>query len=338
MRRRLGRSGIEVSAVGIGTWALGGPVAAGDQQLGWGPVDDEESVRALRRAVELGATFIDTADAYGAGHAERIVARSLGYQRDSLVWATKWGNTYDEASRQLTGTDPTPGYARRALEASLRRLGTDRIDLWQLHLSDLEPSLAEDLVALCEQLVDEGLVRSYGWSTDDPARAAVFAAGPHCAAVQHQLNVLGDAPEMLALFEQRDLASVNRSPLAMGLLSERVTADTVIPAGDVRHAQPDWLQWFRGGRPTPEFLARRDEVRDVLTSGGRTLAQGALAWIWARSDRTVPIPGCRTVAQAEENVAALALGPLTHDQVGEIAVALGITESSAPSGLEPAAE
>lgn len=322
MRRQLGRSGVAVSALGIGTWALGGQMAAGEQQLGWGEVDDEESVRALRRAVELGATFFDTADAYGTGHAERVIARALGDRRDELVWATKWGNTYDEASRQLTGADPTPAYARLALQASLRRLGTDHVDLWQLHLSDLDPALAQDLVALCEDLVDEGAIRAYGWSTDDPARAAVFADGPRCAAVQHQLNVLSDAPDMLALCERADLASLNRSPLAMGLLSERMTADTVLPAGDIRHAGPDWLRWFRDGRPAPEFLARRDAVRDVLTSGGRTLAQGALAWNWARSSRTIPIPGCRTVAQVEENVGALAFGPLTPAQLGEIAAAL----------------
>jgi aryl-alcohol dehydrogenase-like predicted oxidoreductase len=311
VERVLGRSGIGVSALGVGTWALGGPMFGGGQALGWGEVDDEESVRALRRAVELGATFFDTADAYGTGHAEEVLARALGAQRDQLVWATKWGNTYEEATRQLTGTDPSPQYARRALEASLRRLRTDRVDLWQLHISDLDPVLAEDLVATCEDLVGQGLVRSYAWSTDDPARAAVFAAGPHCTAVQHGLNVLDDAPQLLALCEEHDLASVDRSPLAMGLLSDKVTASTVVPEGDVRHHQPEWLRWFDGGRPTPDFLRRRDAVREVLTGGGRTLAQGALAWIWARSPRTVPIPGCRTVAQVEENVGAMAAGPLT---------------------------
>ncbi len=331
MRRVLGRSGIGVSAAGVGTWAIGGAMASGDQPLGWGEVDDDESVRALRRAVELGATFVDTADVYGTGHAERVLARALGAQRDELVWATKWGNTYEEATRQLTGADPAPDYARQALEASLRRLGTDRVDLWQLHLSDLDPALAEDLVATCEDLVAEGKVRAYGWSTDDPARAAVFAAGPHCAAVQHTLNVLDDAPAMLALCEEHDLASVDRSPLAMGLLSERVTADTVIAPGDVRHRQPEWLRWFAGGRPSPDFLARRDAVRDVLTSGGRTLAQGALAWAWARSPRTVPIPGCRTVAQVEENVGAMAHGPLTPEQFAEVESVLR------PAGREAAA-
>lgn len=308
--------------MGMGTWQLGGLMAAGEQQLGWGPVDDEESVRALRRAADLGVTFFDTADSYGAGHAERVLARALGDRRDGLVWATKWGNTIAEATRQRTGTDHSPAYARRALEASLRRLGTDYVDLWLLHLADLEPALAEDLVALCETLVDEGSVRAYAWSTDDPARAAVFARGPRCAAVQHQLDVLDDAAEMVALCEAENLASIDRSPLAMGLLSERVTAETMVPPGDVRHHQPAWLLWFQDGRPNAGFLARCDAVRDVLTSDGRTLAQGALAWVWARSGVTVPIPGCRTVAEVEENVGALAHGPLNPEQFAAVEAVL----------------
>lgn len=314
MKRVLGRSGIEVSALGMGTWQIGGPMRAGGQEMGWGPVDDEESVRALQRAVELGVTFFDTADTYGAGHAESVLGRALGGQRDDLVWATKWGKTFDDTSRDRTGSDATPAYARRALEASLRRLGTDRVDLWLLHLHDLALAPAEDLVALCETLVDEGSVRAYGWSTDDPARAAVFARGPRCTAVQHYLNVLEDDPRMLALCESEDLASINRSPLAMGLLTEQTTAQSIVPPGDIRHDPPQWLHWFRQGRPDPALLTQREAVRDVLTSDGRTLTQGALAWIWARSTSTVPIPGARTVAEVEENATAMAHGPLTSEQ------------------------
>ena len=119
-------------------------------------------------------------------------------------------------------------------------------------------------------------------------------------------------------------SSLNRSPLAMGLLNDKVTADTVFAPDDVRgRYQPEWLVWFRDGRPVPEFLARRDAVREILRSGGRTLAQGALAWCWARSGRTVPLPGCRTVAQVEENAGAMAYGPLTPEQMAEIAAILG---------------
>src|SRR5690349_21867270 len=111
-RRVLGRSGIEVAAIGVGTWALGGEMTQAGGHVGWGPQDDEESVRALRAAVDAGATLIDTADVYGTGHAERIIARALGDRRDDLVIATKWGNTYDEAARALLDPDPSPAYGR----------------------------------------------------------------------------------------------------------------------------------------------------------------------------------------------------------------------------------
>ena len=336
MRRVLGRSGIEVSALGVGTWAIGGPTTAGTQQYGWGAQDDAESVATLRRAADLGVTFFDTADSYGAGHAERLLGRALGDRRDDLVWATKWGNTIEESTRRRTGTDASPAYARRALHASLDRLGTDRVDLWMLHLAELEPALAEDLVALCESLVDEGSVRAYGWSTDDPVRAGVFARGPRCAVAEHYLDVLDDAAGMVALCEAEGLASVVRSPLAMGLLSEQVTASTVLPADDIRHHQPEWLQWFRDGRPSADFLARRDTVRDLLAVDGRTLAQGALAWVWARSPGTVPIPGCRTVAEAQENAAAMAYGPLTAEQFAAVEAVLRGPSEVAERGWEAA--
>ncbi|GHJ98535.1 aldo/keto reductase [Streptomyces sp. Y2F8-2] len=323
--RTLGRSGIRVSALGFGCWAIGGEWASLDgQPLGWGKVDDEESVRAVRRALDLGVTFFDTADAYGTGHSERVLARALGKRRADVVVATKWGNLIDEERRLLTGSDDSPAYARRALTASLRRLDTDYIDLYQLHLSDADPGRAAELRDICEEFVREGLIRAYAWSTDDPARAAVFAEGEHCAAVQHRLNILQDAPELLALCEASNLASINRSPLAMGLLTGKHTPGRTLEAGDIRNAPPAWLPGFtEGGGADAEWLRRVEALRDVLTSGGRTLAQGALAWIWARSPLTVPIPGFRSVAQAEENAGALAKGPLTAAQLAEADRILG---------------
>ncbi|MEU5531953.1 aldo/keto reductase [Streptomyces sp. NPDC020362] len=315
--------GVEVSALGFGCWAIGGEWQSADgQPLGWGKVDDEESVRAVRRALDLGITFFDTADTYGAGHSERVLGRALGKRRGDVVVATKWGNVFDEPTRTLTGADDSPAYARRALTASLRRLGTDYVDLYQLHLSDAEPEKAAQLRDVCEEFVTEGLVRAYAWSTDDPDRAAVFAEGEHCAAVQHTLNVLQDAPGMLALCEEAGLASINRSPLAMGLLTGKRRGST--EAGDIRSRPPAWLQGFGAGAGAdPQWLARVDALREVLTSDGRTLAQGALAWLWARSPRTIPIPGFRSVAQAEQNAGALAKGPLTAAQSAEIDRLLG---------------
>jgi aryl-alcohol dehydrogenase-like predicted oxidoreductase len=161
------------------------------------------------------------------------------------------------------------------------------------------------------------------WSTDNPEGVDVFARGPHCAVVQHELNLFSDAPEVLARCDRYDLASLNRSPLAMGLLSDKVTAGSSFGADTIRGRAPAWLTWFKDGRPVPEFLARRDAVREILTSGGRTVAQGALAWNWARSPRTIPLPGCRTVVQVEENAGAMAYGPLTPEQMKEIDTLIG---------------
>ncbi|MGW2642478.1 aldo/keto reductase [Streptomyces sp. NPDC001348] len=323
--RTLGRSGIQVSALGFGCWAIGGEWQAADgQPLGWGKVDDEESVRAVHRALDLGVTFFDTADTYGAGHSERVLGRALGKRRGDVVVATKWGNVFDEETRTLTGSDDSPEYARRALTASLRRLGTDHVDLYQLHLSDADLGRAAELRDLCEEFVKEGLVRAYAWSTDDPARAAVFAEGEHCAAVQHALNVLQDAPEMIRLCEESGLASINRSPLAMGLLTGKHAQGAALETGDIRSRPPAWLQGFSDGSGAdPQWLARVDALKDVLTSDGRTLAQGALAWLWARSPRTVPIPGFRSVAQAEQNAGAIAKGPLTAAQLADVDRILG---------------
>jgi aryl-alcohol dehydrogenase-like predicted oxidoreductase len=330
MGRALGGSGIEVSEIGFGCWAIGGPVTLGGRPDGWGEVDDDESEAAIKRALELGITFFDTADVYGAGHSEQVLGRALTGHRDEVVLATKFGYTFDPDQRAITGEDTSPAYIRRACRASLQRLGTDRIDLYQLHLGELPAAQAQEAAGTLEDLVASGLIGAYGWSTDDPQRAAAFAGGTHCAAIQHELNVLAGAGEMLEVCDSSGLASINRGPLAMGLLTGKYGPATQLPPDDVRAAQP-WVGYFTGGRPAPAWLARLDAVREVLTSGGRTLAQGALGWLLARSPRTVPIPGIRSAAQAEQNAAALRLGPLPPAAMAEIARLLG----AEPAATDP---
>ena len=125
--RKLGRSGIEVSALGMGCWAIGGPFWSGTTPHGWGEVDDAESERAIHRAIDLGATFFDTANVYGAGHSERVLGRALAGQRQRVVIATKFNAVFDESTRQVTGADASPAGIRRACDESLRRLKTDYI-------------------------------------------------------------------------------------------------------------------------------------------------------------------------------------------------------------------
>ncbi|MBV9790826.1 MAG: aldo/keto reductase, partial [Chloroflexi bacterium] len=167
MQRTLGRSGIDVSAMGFGCWAIGGPFLLDGKPDGWGNIDDQESIQAIQHAIDLGVTFFDTADVYGTGHSERILGQAIKNRRQDVVVATKFGYTYDEQQRAVSGTNTTSAYIRRACEASLRRLQTDWIDLYQLHVGDVPLDQAAEIWATLDQLREEGLIRAYGWSTGD---------------------------------------------------------------------------------------------------------------------------------------------------------------------------
>ncbi len=323
-RRRLGHSGIEVSAMGLGCWAIGGAWNWGDTPVGWGETDDEESIRAIRAAIDLGVCFFDTADVYGCGRSERVLGEAIAGRSDEIVVATKFGNVFDEETKTWTGEDVSPAAVRAACQASLRRLGLDRIDLYQLHIWSLSQEKAEIVAETLEELVTEGLIRAYGWSTDDLDCARLFAPKPGCSSIQMDLNVFKNATELLTICDEHDLASINRAPLAMGLLSGKFSPDSKLPENDVRgQLGPEWVQFFKDGRPVPELLEKVDALREVLTSGGRTMVQGALAWIWGCSERTIPIPGFKSVKQAEENARALEFGPLTPVEMSQVAEILG---------------
>jgi aryl-alcohol dehydrogenase-like predicted oxidoreductase len=274
MSRVLGRSGIEVSEVGFGCWAIGGPYTdstSGGIPVGWGEVDEAESAAALRRAYEVGITFFDTADVYGGGHSERVVGRALAGHRDEVVIATKFGNTFDAGRRTMTGQDVSAAYVRRACEESLRRLGTDRIDLYQLYLGRLPVARAQEVAGTLEDLAGDGMIRSYGWSTDDPERAASFARGPHCAAVQHELNVLADAPAMLEVCDAWDIARIDRQPLAMACSPASTTPPPGCPPGTSagRGGHPGWRTSPRGARHQSCSPGSAPSARCSPAAGGR---------------------------------------------------------------------
>jgi aryl-alcohol dehydrogenase-like predicted oxidoreductase len=322
LQRDLGtRTGIQVSALGLGCWAIGGPWDFDGKPAGWGEVDDDESIRAIRRAVDLGVTLFDTADAYGCGHSERVLGKALAGRRDGVVIVTKVGLLFDEATRTGGGTDVSPSYIRGACDASLRRLGTDHIDVYLIH-GGLDA--AEDVppvVDVLEELVAAGKIRWYGSSVSDPAVVRAMAEGPHMVASQHELNVLRGELETLAVAEALGLACLNRTPLAMGLLSGRYRPDRLPGDDDVRRNSPWWD--FFDADAMERWLARIAEARTELTADGRSLTQGALGWIWGRSPATLPLPGFRTVAQVEENVGAAAFGPLPAERVARVRELLG---------------
>ena len=328
LTRTLGRSGIEVSAIGMGCWAVGGPWTFTGSPAGWSGVDDAESLRAINRALELGATFFDTAANYGAGHSERLLAQAFKDRRDKVVIATKFGYRVDEAAKAITfygdkEEDSNVASRLRAdVEASLKRLDTDYIDLYQLHVWGLTIERALEVRDVLEDLVKLGKIRAYGWSTDRTDAIKAFSTLPNCSTVQQQLSVLDGNMELLALCEEWNLASINRGPLGMGLLTGKFVPTSSFANDDVRH-HADWHPGFKNGKPTQEWLDKLASIRETLTSGGRTLSQGALAWIWARSPKTVPIPGFKTVVQVEENCKAMEFGPLNSDQMAEIDRILG---------------
>lgn len=324
--RKLGKSGIEVSALGMGCWAIGGPwdYDTGEEPpypAGWGQVDDQESIRAIHAGIDLGINFFDTAANYGTGHSEKILAKALNGKRGQMVIATKFGFLVDD-DKKLVRRDDSQVLAnlRQDCENSLRRLNTDYIDLYQFHVGGYPPAEAEPVMDLLEELVKEGKIRWYGWSTDNTEAAAVFAKGEHCAAIQQAIHwaTALDYEPTLQVCEDNNLASIIRGPLGMGLLTGKFkNKDVDIPADDVRQ---DWNQ--QEGR-IADIIDNVEKLREVLTSDGRSLAQGALGWLWARSPVTIPIPGFKSVAQVEDNAKALDFGPLSDEQMAEIDRLLG---------------
>ena len=319
-KRRLGRSDLEVSAVGLGCWAVGGPwdwleADGSTSPSGWSGVDDAESIRAIHFALDAGINFFDTAENYGCGRSERVLAKALTKRRDKVIVATKFGYLVDEKNKTVAETETVVPRIRQECEDSLRRLNTDYIDLYQFHVDEYPADKAGEVRDMLEILVAEGKIRWYGWSTDNPEGARGFAQGEHCTAIQHWLNMAKEnTSDMLAVCDENDQASINRSPLAMGMLTGKFNRDTNFPKDDVRH---NWD--FQQERPS-RLLQRVEAVRKMFAEAGdpRSLPQIALAWLWTRHPRTVPIPGFKGVAQVKENIQAMEFDLLTNEQMKKI--------------------
>lgn len=293
--------------MGLGTARIGGLGFSrkGDRETKMPRSAVEESKRAVRAAIDRGITFVDTADVYGAGRAERLLSEALRGIRQKVVIATKFGQIFDEETgEEIEGADVTPEYVEQACDRSLRRLGTDVIDLYLFHLMDFPIEKAAGIRDALEDLVAKGKIRSYGWSTDDPERARLFAEASHCTAVEHRLNILHDAPEMLELCDEENLASINRVPLLVGVLTGRWHRGDSLPEDDRRSS------WFRD-EEFLKLLDRAESIRPLVTEEGRSYVQGAIGWIWARHPRAIPVPGFRSMQQVEDLVGAITFGPLS---------------------------
>lgn len=299
----------EIPRLGLGCWAIGGPFYADDKPLGYGDVDDLESMKALAYAYESGIRYFDTAAVYGAGHSERVVGEALKGKHDAII-STKVGIEFDPESRRVLGENTSPTAIRQGVEDSLRRLQRDRIDLIFLHLNPLDTPRAHAVFDTLDELVKQGKIRSYGWSTDFSDKVRAVAGRRNFMAVQHAMNLFFAAPKLLEVVEEFDLISFCRSPLAMGLLTGKFEPGTRISGADIRTQNNNWMDYFEDGRVSETHLETLAKVRDILTQEDRTPAQAAIAWIWSRNERCIPIPGFRTQEQVQENVGALEFGRL----------------------------
>ena len=301
--------------IGMGCWAIGGAMTWDGASVGYAGADDGDARDALRAAYGAGVRVFDTAQAYGAGHSERLIGEVLRHAEDAVI-VSKIGIGIEEGTRRLTGERTDAAYVAEAIEGSRTRLRRDRVEVMLLHLNELPPEAAAPVFDAMEEARAAGRIGSYGWSTDFPGSVSAMRDRAGFEAVEFACNVLEDAPSMVAASDS--LLQLVRSPLAMGLLTGKYQSGAHVAPGDVRASGSDWNDWFEGTAPNRRHTSRIEALREVLTSGGRTLGQGALCWLLARGPGLVPVPGARSPAQAEENAGAAAHGPLTAAEMEEI--------------------
>jgi aryl-alcohol dehydrogenase-like predicted oxidoreductase len=312
--RRLGSDGPRVSAIGFGAMSFAGV---------YGDADDAESEATLGRALELGVTLVDTANTYGAGRSERVVGRVIAGCRDAVVLATKFGGGAEVGLGR-------PDRVRPALLESLRRLGTDHVDLYYLHRVDPTTPIEETVGAMAA-LVGEGLVRHLGLSEAAPATIRRAHATHPIAALQTEYSLFSRAPEAEVLPTTRELGIgfVAYSPLGRGLLTGRITHSDDLPQEDWRRSIP---------RFQAENLERNarlvERLQAVAARHHASLAQLALAWLLHRGDDVVPIPGTRRRANLEANIAAaeIALSSAELIVIDEIAGPVSVAGERAAHG------
>ena len=298
--------GLDVSRIGLGTMTMAGTYTSG------GGLDDAESVRAIHRALDLGVTHIDTAEIYGPFHSEELVGEAIRGRRDQVVVATKFGLVSHSGGGPGV-TDSSPANVRAAVEGSLKRLGTDYIDLYYQHRVDPSTPIEETIGALAG-LVTEGKVRYIGLSEASPGTIRRAHAVHPLAALQTEYSLWTRDPEaeLLPLLRQLGIGFVPYSPLGHGFLTGQIRIPGDIPDNDWRKTNPRFT-----GENFQRNLAIVDEVAAVAAEVGATPAQIALAWLLAQGNDIAPIPGTRRVARVEENTAADGI-QLSDDQLGRL--------------------
>ncbi len=308
--RKLGSTSLPVSEVSFGAWAIGGS---------WGEVDDDESLAALHRAIDLGVNFIDTADVYGGGRSERLIAQALAERSEEVYVATKAGRRLSPHSAE--------GYNKenltRFVEESLQNLQTEALDLVQLHCPPTDVYYQPETFAALDDLKRAGKIRHYGVSVEKVEEALKAIEYPGVETVQIIFNLFRQRPLDL-FFEQaqrRDIGVIVRVPLASGLLTGKMSRDTEFADDDHRQFNRDGESFDRGetfAGVDYETGLRAVDALKALVPEGATMAQLALRWILMHDDVSCTIPGAKRPAQVEDNVAAAELPPLSEAQMQHV--------------------
>jgi aryl-alcohol dehydrogenase-like predicted oxidoreductase len=310
-KRILGRGGLEVSAIGFGCMGI---------SHGYGPaMPRDEGLAIVRAAFDLGVTFFDTAEAYGPHANEELVGEALAPIRDEVVIATKFGFTFEGG--KIAGLDSRPAHVREVADASLKRLRTDRIDLFYQHRVDPEVPI-EDVAGTVGDLIREGKVRHFGLSEAGPQTVRRAHAVQPVAALQSEYSLWFREPEAVIFptLEELGIGFVPFSPLGRGFLTGTIDTSTAFDAADFRNAIPRFSPEHRGAN-----LAVVERLTSFAARKRATPAQVALAWILAQKPSIAPIPGTTKRHRLEENLGAASLD-LTADDLRDIDAALGQVE------------
>jgi len=323
-KRILGSGGLEVSALGFGCMGM-------SQSFGPNPGDRDQMISLLRTAVDLGVTFFDTAEVYGPFRNEELVGEALAPVRDRVVIATKFGFAFDDQGRQ-TGLSSHPDHIRQAVDGSLRRLGTDRIDLLYQHRVDPQVPI-EDVAGTVGELVAAGKVGYFGLSEAGTRTIRRAHAVHPVTALQSEYSLFWREPEeeILAVLEELGIGLVPFSPLGRGFLTGRIDQGTEFGAGDIRATLP---------RFTAEARAANQALVDLLgrvaKDNGATPAQVALGWLLAQRPWIVPIPGTRRLERLEENLGAVRvqLAPGDLAAIGAAAAEISVVGARYPEAMQ----
>lgn len=296
--RRLGHTDLHLTAVGLGTWAIGGS----GWQWAWGSQDDADSIAAIRRALDLGINWIDTAAAYGLGHSEEVLGKALAGRREKVIVATKCGLVWDAGSPDVYGR-LTATSVRAECEASLKRLNVDVIDLYQIHWPNDDAHLEEGWGAIAD-LVKEGKIRYAGVSNHNVAQLQRIQPIHPVASLQPPYSMLNRDVEavLLPYCAKHNIGVVVYSPMQTGMLTGKMTRERVtsLPEDDWRKNHNPHFQ-----EPTLSAnLALVEALRPIAVRSGRSVGALAVAWVLRRPEVTAAIVGARRPAQIEETVGA----------------------------------